>query len=57
MRSPKWRCITPATRAATSMPTSSKSAHGPTGKPKRVMAPSSASTEAPSSSTRMASFM
>jgi hypothetical protein len=57
MRSPNARCITPATRAATSMPTSSSSVQGPTGKPKSVIARSSASTAAPSSSTRVASFM
>ena len=57
MRSPKWCCMTFATLAPTSMPTSSRSVTGPTGKPKAVRAPSIASIAAPSSSSHDASFM
>ncbi|PYQ23001.1 MAG: hypothetical protein DMF81_10170 [Acidobacteria bacterium] len=57
MRSPKaWKRIL-ATLAATSIPTSSMSARGPTGKPKAVIAPSTASMAAPSSTRRAASLM
>ncbi len=57
MRSPKWWCITFATFAPTSMPTSSSSVTGPTGKPNEVMARSRSRTPAPSSSIQVASFM
>ncbi len=56
MRSPKAWCMTLATFAPTSMPTSSRSVTGPTGKPKATRARSSPSTAAPSSSIQVASF-
>ena len=57
MRSPKRSCRTLATLAPTSIPTSSRRVRGPTGKPKSTMALSTASTDAPSSTSRVASFM
>ena len=57
MRSPNAWCSTSATFAPTSMPTSSSSVIGPTGKPKSAMARSTSSMAAPSSTRRAASFM
>src|SRR5438094_454808 len=56
-RSPNASYITPATFSATSMPTSSNSVIGPTGKPNCTIRSSSSSIAVPSASRCPASFM
>ena len=56
IREPNAWCSTLETLAPTSSPTSSSNASGPTGKPNASIAWSTSSTEAPSSTSRAASF-